>query len=266
MLYYKFRNILIGLGLLIIFATPLTVVGQADSSGVLSADISGEVTESGQLLVTERIQYDLGPQKQTGFVRRLQAPSDGSITIDSVARDGLEEAYRTTRAGKSLRVITGDPDIAISGEHTYTIRYSVDGAVQSGSSGQQVVWPVIRAGNVTAENITITLSAPERVSSAVCSFGTQSGCPVDRTDSGIRAAIDELPSNQSVVVRADLPAGAVDAAPAQQQNESNQGWIIIILASLAFLALVSFGAYYVAFKVGSQEQTESVPEHIDSLS
>jgi hypothetical protein len=267
MLSSRLSNTVFGLGLFVaLILTPLVAVGQTNSTGVVSADISGELTESGQLQVTEIIRYDLGPQQTTGFARRLAVPTGGDITINSVQREGLEEEYRTTRAGRSIRIVTGDPKIQISGEQQYRFKYTIDGVVESSDAGTQAVWPVVQASAQSAEDIVISFRAPADIDSAFCQIGQQSGCPVERISADtVRATIEEFPARQPVTLRADIPA---DVAPqnTSSNSSSNSTWYII-LGALGTIAAISFGAYYLIAgnKRASMSEQTPTPDRIDSL-
>jgi len=267
MLSNRLSNTFFGLGLFcVLILMPFITVGQTNPTGVLSADISGELDESGQLRVTEIIRYDLGSQETTGFARRLSVPAGGDITINNVQREGLEEQYRTTRAGRSIRIVTGDPEIPISGEQTYRFEYTIDGVIESGDTGAQVVWPVVQASAQPAENIVISLRAPDEIDSAFCQIGQQSGCPVERIAADtMQASIEELSARRSVTMRADILA---DVTPQNTTSDSssNSAWYIIF-GVLGVITTISFGAYYLIAgdKKGSASRQTTTPDRIDSL-
>lgn len=242
--------------------------GQTNAVGVQSANIRAELTSEGRLQVEETIQYNFGNRQTTGFTRRLWIPEGGSISIDTVRRDDLSEEYRSTRAGNVRRIITGDSEIPLTGTHTYEFIYTIDdGVVKFAGDQPKAVWQAVAGSQVPADDITIRLTAPFEISQASCRLQeTDRGCPVDRIDDGVRARLEKLPADRSIILQADLPS---DVFTSQTDETSGAGgWVFAsIIIILLLLAGGSYGVYYVyTYRSGSGHNKEPVPEHIDTLS
>jgi hypothetical protein len=257
-----------GIGLLVgVMFLPALVSAQSGPLGVQSADIQAEITSAGELQVKESIRYNFGGRQQTGFTRRLQIPDGGGIEIEAVSRDDLPENYRSTRAGDTLRITTGNQEIPLTGIHSYQFTYTIDGAVKRADDDPYVVWQVISGSNIAAQDITISLTAPFEISQAFCRVQEiDLGCPVDRIEQGVQAELSELPANRSVVFSVQLPS---DGLPQEAINEVGENiWLYLaFIISMIALSGISYVAYrYLDTWVTSDSSDDDpTPERIDTL-
>lgn len=242
-----------------------TTQAQVAQPGIKEMHASAQLTRDGQLEVTERLTYDFGDQPQTGFVRRLQVPEPGRISVRSVTRDGLEENYRTVRAGRTKRVTVGTEGITVSGKHTYTFSYTVTGVTRSGENTFQFVWPVVAGTDMPAESITINLQLPDSAESVSCRIQVRNkGCPVDNTADGFRATADRLKPGDSLVIRAELPESAI--AGSLNNSRSTPAWPY----GIGLGVFVVFGWWWLHSRLYTNDTRPApepeTPERIDTLS
>jgi hypothetical protein len=243
---------------------PLEVFAQDNSQGVRSVSIDASLQPDGSLLVTENLRYDFGDVPQTGFVRRLVAPANGQTKVSSVLRDGLEDEFKTTRAGNITRVITGSEDIEITGQQDYEISYTIDDTLVQGNNKAQLVWRVVDNAGISAGGISINLTSSLELERVSCRLTpNQEGCPVSKTDEGYQAHVDELPAGQSLTIQVDMPADQLSYDPPALNTDRNAlPWLLI---SGIILAGLCFGIYWWIRQEKDPDQAP-VSEHIDSLS
>src|SRR5690606_23613471 len=84
--------------------------------------------------------------------------------LDSITRNGATEPYEAT-ADHGLSVRIGDPDVTISGEHTYEIRYTIDGAIATYETGPELYWNITgHDWTVPIHDVAVTVRGAEDVS------------------------------------------------------------------------------------------------------
>jgi Predicted membrane protein (DUF2207) len=96
------------------------------------------IERSGSIRVLETIPYDFGSTERHGIFRdipvrfsyddrydRVYKIHDVSVTASS----GTPDQFKVLHEGSLYRIRIGDPKRTITGSHTYTISYTVDGAL-----------------------------------------------------------------------------------------------------------------------------------------
>jgi len=188
-----------------------------------SYDVRIEIEPSGDILVTERIVYDFGAAERHGIFRDIPVrfPYDDRSdrlyrveVIDVVGSAGTPDDFEVDEENGTLHIRIGDPDLTITGRHTYTIRYRVAGALNGFSQHDELYWnavgtewqvPIVRA---TAE-----VTAPVKILQVLCfagAFGSTLECAKSQA-AGRTATFsheDLTPANALTVVVA-FPKGAV---------------------------------------------------------
>ena len=100
-------------------------------------DVAIELRTDGSLRITEVIDYDFGVTEHHGIFRDVptRVHYDDTydrvypLTVESVSATGGASAdYTTERDGSLTRIKIGDPEETVSGDHRYTIVYTVEGA------------------------------------------------------------------------------------------------------------------------------------------
>jgi len=100
--------------------------------------------------ITETIVYDFGNNEKHGIIRDIPTSftpqyAENSIEIDFISvQDGEGRYWKTSESSlsnmESVRI--GDPDVTISGKHTYVIKYTVDGPIGFFRENDEFYWNV----------------------------------------------------------------------------------------------------------------------------
>ncbi|HLC49046.1 MAG TPA: DUF2207 domain-containing protein [Candidatus Andersenbacteria bacterium] len=130
------------------------------------------VKSDGSLAVVETIQYDFGGNSKHGIFRTIPLgfkakgePYHTTIKVQSVT-DELKNPYPFTITSKDpLNIKIGDPDIVITGLHTYVISYTVYSSIGFFDAYDELYWNVTgNAWEVPIETVQATVRLPERIS------------------------------------------------------------------------------------------------------
>lgn len=153
------------------------------------------IQDDGTVTVTETITADFRTLRKHGIFRDLPTAyhnQDGTTTYTTVAirdifRDQGPERYDVTRNTANLRIRIGDPDVTISGQHIYTITYTVAGVLQSFSSYDELYWNVTGHdwdAPIARASATVTLPDGEIIQSTchTGSVGATDPCTITSTD------------------------------------------------------------------------------------
>lgn len=123
-----------------------------------------DAAKDGNLSVSETIVYDFGSQQRHGLLRIIPentAPGgSGPISLENI--QVLNEAgipYPFTHTGSEIRV--GDPEVTITGVHTYIVNYTVKTAVGFFRNYNEIYWNAVGTEwRVPIEEATIVLKLP----------------------------------------------------------------------------------------------------------
>lgn len=214
------------------------------------------VTPEGSLRITETILYDFGEAKRHGIFRtwpRQHPQSSGTwytdrvvdVDVVEVQRGSSTAPYTRSDSTRDTELRIGDPDVTISGRHTYTITYEVAGALTYYDDGAiDLYW------NVTGDEWSVPIEqAIARVSGAGVATDTVGSCYVGQAGSRDSCA-QATSTGTAVIFTADrLMAGegltiaqALDADVVAQQvrEEWNLWWLWL---TFGLLWLVGVGLY-----------------------
>lgn len=203
--------------------------GQAGER-IRSFDTTIEVQRDGSLRVTEVIRYDFGSNERRGILRDIPVrfeyepdPKFERVTeIDGVSvstSPGAPDDLTISSEGRLKRFRIGDPDIFITGVHTYTIRYRVRGALNSFDEHEELFWNA--TGNEWAAPIdeaSVTVVAPGAVTQVACYAGpTGSRLTCDESSGGggpqARFGHRNLSSFEGLTVVVAMAKGSVTVPP-----------------------------------------------------
>ncbi len=144
------RKIAVCLTLPLFFILPSVVAAEQIDSFAATY----EVNQDGSVTVTETIEYDFGTANKRGIFRILEKshPQNAtswfkkrSVNIDvhkvlRNVRDVIPEPYVITEQGDQIEIRIGNPDVYITGVQTYTIVYTLYGALSYGTAGAEFYW------------------------------------------------------------------------------------------------------------------------------
>jgi uncharacterized membrane protein YgcG len=213
-------------------ATLAIVFPAATSEGGTSAPGSGEriisyhaqigMQHNGSIRVTEDITYDFGADQRHGIFRvipvqvRYNDRYDRVYPIDirSVFADTPDPQYSVDSSGSSLSIKIGNPDLTVTGVHSYTITYVVRRSLNSFADHDELYWNAL--GNqweVPVDQATVRVSAPVPVSRAACfagPAGSAGKCQHAVITNGVaHFSQDGLGPHQGLTVVVAIPKGVV---------------------------------------------------------
>jgi uncharacterized protein (TIGR04222 family) len=151
---------------------------------IRSYDVVITVQPNGDLSVVETIVYDFGSEQRHGIFRDIPTRFHYDDTYDRVTPLRVDEitgspgtpvGYTVGDAGDGKTEIKiGDPDQLITGVHEYTIRYTVQGAMNSFPNRDELYWNAIGdEWDVTVQRATVRVSTPGAITGVACFQGQQ---------------------------------------------------------------------------------------------
>ena len=196
---------------------------QTSGERITSYDVDMTVEEDGDLLVQETIDYDFGFARRRGIQRFIPVRFsyddryDRLYPIEVLSVDTSEGAPGDTQVsneGDNLLIRIGDPNVTISGRHTYEITYRVEGALNGFEDHDELFWNVIGGQwEVPIDEATVTAVMPADITQVTCFAGPSgSTLPCDESSSSGREATFSstgLAPRESLTVVAGFPTGVV---------------------------------------------------------
>jgi uncharacterized membrane protein YgcG len=166
----------------VLWASPASADG---TERIASYDVTLAVQPSGDLRVTEKIAYDFGTNERHGIYRAIptKVPFDNEhfrlyrlTDLDVTSPDGApDDVSRSEGAGvTTLRI--GNPDKTVTGQHSYVLTYTIEGALNAFSDRVELYWNAIGAEwSVPIESATVHVAAPAAIQGQVCFAGVRGG-------------------------------------------------------------------------------------------
>jgi uncharacterized membrane protein len=200
-----------------------------DAEHITSYDVGLTVRDSGALAVTETIAYDFGTNKRHGIFRAIptKVPYDNKDFRVYRLRDvhvqspsGAPAAVSRSESAGVTTLRIGDPGKTVTGQQTYVLTYTVDGALNRFSDRVELYWNAIGAEwAAPIERATVHVDAPAAIARQVC-FAGVTGSSEPCTSSTVNGNKNEaeftqaggLAPNSAFTVVVALPHDAVVAA------------------------------------------------------
>jgi uncharacterized protein (TIGR04222 family) len=248
--------------LMLLLAAPLQAQSVGEQIHDYAVDI--EILDDGDLRVTETIEYDFGGELRHGIFRTFPSrftyddvhdrvyPIE-DVTVESDAPNDID----ISEEGSSTVIRIGDEDVEITGRHTYTIAYRVEGALNAFTDHDELYWNAIgQEWAASIDRAAVTVRAPGSVQRVACFQGSQGStepCAVAEFE-GPRARFSPgravFPDEGMTVVVA-IPKGAVpEPEPILEERWSAERAFSVnpgtLTASLALLVLLG-GALFRAW-------------------
>ena len=220
---------LVASGLLAAVCVSLPTSAQgATFESIRSYDVDIQIQTNGDLAIVETIDYDFGSEPHHGIFRDIPTRlryddrfdrvfplrvDDVSGSADTPVGYTIEDAD-----GGMTRIKIGDPDRTITGEHTYRIAYTVQGAMNAFASHDELYWNAIGDEWTTViDRATVRVSSPGAVTAVACYAGAEgSRQPCDAAaarGSTARFAQDQLFPYEGLTVVVSIEKGAVAVSP-----------------------------------------------------
>lgn len=220
----------------------------------------------GGFSVVETIVYDFEGAERRGIFRVIPTGHSQSaeswlkrrvIEVESVSvlQDGEEARYELSHSGGNLTIKIGDPDVTLTGEHTYKITYRVLGGLHYYDSGEvDLYW------NVTGHDWQVPiLDARAAVHDPSSVVSTDSSCYFGRLGSNTECEVTENGAYVFGGVALD-PGEGLTIAQALDPDRVNRQvieiwalWPLWLVAALAWLIILSWYLYryYIHHRTGA---------------
>ncbi len=193
------NKILLSLGIMAIGVLMLPRMALAVGERIISFDVAAIIQSDSSMQVSETIVYDFGTAERHGIYRDIPYAysRDGSsykvrLSIDAVTNEsGDGYQYSTSRSDGELHVKIGNPDMTISGIHTYVINYTVVRGINHFDNHDELYWNVTGNGwGVGIDEASMTAQLPQSLTAderlTECFTGaagsTDRFCTIDSSD------------------------------------------------------------------------------------
>jgi hypothetical protein len=243
----------------IVLAAPSAA--QSIGEVIHSYDVEIQILVTGDLMITELIDYDFGSDLHHGIFRTIPTRfyvdeiNDRIYPIDDVeVRSDAPDDVETSEEGGITTIRIGDPDEEISGRHRYALTYRVEGALNAFPDHDELYWNAIGSEwQAPIERARVRVRAPGVIQRLSCFQGYQGSTePCGRSDaSGATATFSSgrrLNPFEGLTVVVGIPKEAVpEPTPilverwsAERAFALNAGTVVASLAVLAVLGGVLF--------------------------
>jgi hypothetical protein len=182
-----------------------------------------EIRPDGSMVAREAIDVDFRGQSRHGIYRDIVSRLEYDATRDReydirltgvTAANGRSHQVQSITDGPLQRFRIGDPDVTISGKETYRLVYGIDHALNAFAEHDELYWNASGTWPVTANDVSVTVSAPPGSIVRVDCFQGYAGS-TERCDS--RFTPDEatfratrpLRENEQLTIVTALEKGAV---------------------------------------------------------
>ena len=166
---------LVASGLLAAVCVSLPTSAQgATFESIRSYDVDIQIQTNGDLAIVETIDYDFGSEPHHGIFRDIPTRLRYDDRFDRVFPLRVDDVSGSADTpvgytiedvdGGMTRIKIGDPDRTITGEHTYRIAYTVQGAMNAFASHDELYWNAIGDEWTTViDRATVRVSSPGAV-------------------------------------------------------------------------------------------------------
>jgi uncharacterized membrane protein YgcG len=198
---------------------------QSPVERIRSYDIEVRIAPSGEMLVAERIEYDFGATRKHGIFRSIPVRfhfddrHDRVYPIDLIAVEGspgTPDDHVTNEEGGALVIQIGDPDETITGLHSYSISYRVEGALNGFKDHDELFWNLVGdTWEVPIDRVTARVWMPADLTEVEC-FAGPTGSHGSCDDASVQGAIATFGHTRlfpfsGLTVVVGIPKGAVPA-------------------------------------------------------
>ena len=197
---------------------------EATTEEINSYSVDLEVQASGDMRVTEVIDYQFGVVPKHGIFRDVVVRERYDDRYDRVypfelvsvtASEGTPDDVEVQEEGNFRRIRIGDPDTTISGTHRYEIVYELESVVTGFEDHDELFWDAIGAEwTVPIEEAVVTVSMPGPVTDLRCfagGRGSQEACAESSSEAATATFRQENLSNgQGLTVVTAVDKGLIE--------------------------------------------------------
>lgn len=213
----------VALLLFVVGSVPLTAAAEVVDSFV--AEVA--VNDDGSLTIAETITYDFGNQERHGIFRTIATTHpqparewykrrEIDVTVVEVQKDGINTPFEIIERSGAVEVKIGDPNVTISGRHTYDIRYVLSGALWYYPDRSPELYHNITGSDweVPLEKVKVTLLDDGKFTSGNACFRGRDGdlgsCDIDSASSSIIFSTSLLFPGEQMTIAQPLIGSAVE--------------------------------------------------------
>jgi hypothetical protein len=248
-------------------------------------DVNLTVEPNSDILVEEIQQIDFTSGTfRFGFATipldRVENIAD--ISVSEINPDGTERPYTpnsTAPYGFTTAVNEGNLEITwyfpptSHSDHTFVLRYRVDGGLRIYDEGDQIWWKAIAPDhNFPIRSATVTVTPPATFRKSELTVDSY-GAPVEGASYTDRGSVvfvaRDIPPGEELEVRVQFPHGVVDGQPPDWQATDDLrrqlGPVVGVLAGALGLILLVGGpiaVYLLWYTRGRDAETAAAPEYI----
>jgi uncharacterized membrane protein YgcG len=176
------RASIVATGLLALVWTWAGPAAAQTGESIPSYAVGIRILSDGDLQITERITYDFGSESRHGIFRTIPSMFTYDDVNDRVYRiEDVEVTSPTapddvevSEEGGTTTIRVGDPDQEITGTHTYTLRYRVEGALNGFPDHDELYWNAIGdEWQAPIQRARVTVQSPADIQRVTCFQGYQ---------------------------------------------------------------------------------------------
>jgi len=244
------RNI--GIGIVVLIAVMSVLHTPVRAEVIRSYDAQIAVQKDGEIEVKEKIEYDFEYLYKHGIYREIpyiKKNSDGKeykleVKIKSVVDEsGKKYEYLISDVNGQMNIKIGDANRTITGLHTYSITYSVRGALSYFSNKDELYWNV--TGNewqIPLQNVSATVRLPSDIAisdiQSICYTGlsgsSQKNCKIISESASTTISTSQLSSNEGLTLVIGFPKGHVAIIEPVEYTAFENTWYGKLLLGLLF--------------------------------
>lgn len=217
----------LALGFVIVAAQGPAPVSAQEGWMIESFNVTYEIQQDGTVAATETIRVDFGTLERHGIFRDVPVEysydRDNNRLIeltDLSVDDGSEPLeWKVESSRPDLRLRIGDPDVLVTGQQTYGIRYTINDGLNAFADHDELFWNV--TGNewpVPIESASATVRVPfDMIDQVTCFEGPVSStapCESSFDNAGARfESTTPLSAGSGLTIVVGLSKGAIDVGP-----------------------------------------------------
>ena len=236
------------------------------AESIPSYDVVVTIDADTSMSLEETITYDFDDSADRhGIYRDLVTADDDvlgrtrlyGVQVADVLMDGSPVPFATEQDGSMLRVRIGDPDVTITGAHTYVIRYTVENGLRVITEDDvadpdvpdelsvgdvELFWDLIEnTFGVPIDRASATVRGPADAIAGRClvgDAGSTDDCALTVDRDAVIFGPTSLADGQFLTAVLDYPAAAFTAVPRENFASRTPLLIGIVVGAVLFVALL----------------------------
>jgi hypothetical protein len=256
----------------------VALAAPAAAEYIRDLDVAVAVGADTSFRVVETITYDFEGEYRHGIFRDVPVTDESwtgtrrsyGIAVEGVTMDGASVPWTTSDNGPFLNVKIGDPNVTITGPHTYVITYTVRNGLRSitpddaadpqmpasvSAGDVELYWDFVGTGwEVPIASARATVSGPGDVLSAICytgAAGSDERCPSATAKQLALLGPAALDANEALTGAVVYPRAAFTRTPVENLSRGLPSSPLVgflgALLPAALLAAVPIG-FAVAYR------------------